>query len=121
MKTNSVKQALRDGRVQLGCGFWQLRSPEIARVLAASGFHWAFLDMEHGGFGIETIQDICRVARLSGLSPIVRVPDIQYHLVSRALDCGGEGIIFPRIESPEVLEKAVSWTKFPPVGIRGFG
>jgi 2-dehydro-3-deoxyglucarate aldolase/4-hydroxy-2-oxoheptanedioate aldolase len=121
MKTNSVKQALRDGHVQLGCGFWQLRSPEIARVLAASGFHWAFLDMEHGGFGIETIQDICRVARLSGLSPIVRVPDIQYHLVSRALDCGGEGVIFPRIESPEILEKAVSWTKFPPIGMRGFG
>jgi 2-dehydro-3-deoxyglucarate aldolase/4-hydroxy-2-oxoheptanedioate aldolase len=31
------------------------------------------------------------------------------------------GIIFPRVESPELLAQAVSWTKFPPVGIRGFG
>jgi 2-dehydro-3-deoxyglucarate aldolase/4-hydroxy-2-oxoheptanedioate aldolase len=42
-------------------------------------------------------------------------------LVARALDNGAMGIVFPRVESPELLEKAVSWTKFPPVGIRGFG
>jgi 2-keto-3-deoxy-L-rhamnonate aldolase RhmA len=121
MQKNSVKQALLEGKVQLGCAFAQLRSPEVARILAASGFHWAFLDMEHGGFDIETIQDISRVAVLCGLSPIIRVPDLQYHLVSRALDCGGQGVIFPRVESPELLEKAISWAKFPPEGVRGFG
>src|SRR3977135_1934476 len=121
MQKNSVKQALLEGKVQLGCAFAQLRSPEVARILAASGFHWAFLDMEHGGFDIETIQDISRVSALCGLSPIIRVPDLQYHLVSRALDCGGQGVIFPRVESPELLEKAISWTKFPPEGVRGFG
>jgi 2-keto-3-deoxy-L-rhamnonate aldolase RhmA len=121
MKPNPVKQALLQGEVQLGCQFAQFRSPEIARLLAAAGFHWAFLDAEHGGIEFETIQDICRVATLSGIAPIVRVADMQYGLVARALDCGGMGVIFPRVESPEVLEKAVSWTKFPPVGIRGFG
>jgi 2-dehydro-3-deoxyglucarate aldolase/4-hydroxy-2-oxoheptanedioate aldolase len=30
-------------------------------------------------------------------------------------------VIFPRVESPELLEKAISWTKFPPLGIRGYG
>ncbi|HUS07186.1 MAG TPA: aldolase/citrate lyase family protein [Bryobacteraceae bacterium] len=121
MKKNLVKTALQEGKVQLGCAFAQLRSPEVARILAASGFHWAFLDMEHGGFDLESIQDISRVAVLSGLSPIVRVPEMHYSLVSRALDCGAEGIIFPRVESPELLEKAISWTKFPPEGMRGFG
>ena len=121
IRPNSVKLALREGRIQLGCNFGQLRSPEVARILAAAGFQWAFLDMEHGNFGLETIQDICRVSSLVGLSPVVRVADMQYHLVARALDCGGEGIIFPRVESPELLEQAVSWTKFPPIGVRGFG
>jgi 4-hydroxy-2-oxoheptanedioate aldolase len=121
MQKNSVKQALAEGKVQLGTGFGQLRSPEIPRILAAAGFHWAFIDTEHGGFDLETVQDICRVARLVGLCPIVRVGDMQYTLVARALDCGAQGIIFPRVESPEVLEKAVSWTKFPPQGIRGYG
>src|SRR6266496_904946 len=121
MRTNSVKQALAEGKLQLGTGFGQLRSPEVPRILAAAGFHWAFIDTEHGGFDLETVQDICRVARLVGLCPIVRVGDMQYTLVARALDCGAMGIIFPRVESPEMLEKAVSWTKFPPLGIRGCG
>jgi 2-keto-3-deoxy-L-rhamnonate aldolase RhmA len=121
MKTNSVKQALKEGRLQLGCGFWQLRSPEIARILTAAGFDWAFVDTEHGGFDLESVQDICRVANLAGLCPIVRVGDLKYTLVARALDCGAQGIIFPRVESVELLERAISWTKFPPLGVRGFG
>lgn len=121
MQSNLVKQALKEGRLQLGTGFWQFRSPEIARILAAAGFQWAFVDTEHGGFDLESVQDICRVANLAGLCPIVRVADLQYPLVARALDCGAQGVIFPRVESVELLAKAVSWTKFPPVGVRGFG
>src|ERR1041385_7562262 len=121
MQKNLVKQALAEGRMQLGCGFGQLRSPEIPRMLHAAGFQWAFIDTEHGGFDLETVQDICRVSVMVGLAPIVRVADLQYSLVARALDCGAQGIIFPRVESPELLERAISWTKFPPVGIRGYG
>jgi 2-dehydro-3-deoxyglucarate aldolase/4-hydroxy-2-oxoheptanedioate aldolase len=121
MRTNLVKQNLRAGKLQLGTGFGQFRSPEIPKLLAAAGFQWAFVDTEHGGFDLETVQDICRVSVMAGLCPIVRVGDLQYSLVARALDCGAQGIIFPRVESPELLERAVSWTKFPPVGIRVTG
>ena len=121
MRKNLVKQALAEGKVQLGTGFGQLRSPEIPRILAAAGFHWAFIDTEHGGFDLETVQDICRVSNLVGLCPIVRVADLQYSLVARALDCGAQGVLFPRVESPELLAKAVSWVKFPPAGVRGYG
>jgi len=121
MRINSVKNSLKAGRLQVGCGFQQIRSVEVARILAAAGFDWTFLDGEHGGFGIETLQDLCRTSAMAGMCPIVRVADMQYSLVARALDCGAQGVIFPRVESPELLEKAVSWTKFPPVGVRGFG
>src|SRR3954451_4125646 len=121
MGHNPVKRAPQEGKVQLGCAFAQLRSPEIPRILKAAGFHWAFVDTEHGNFDIETVQDLCRVSSLIGFCPVVRVPDMQYHLIARALDVGAEGIVFPRVESPELLEQAVSWTKFPPVGVRGFG
>lgn len=121
MQINPVKKALSEGKVQLGCGFGTFRSEDVARILVKAGFHWAFVDTEHGGFGIETITDICRVANYVGFCPIVRVADMQYALVARALDAGAGGVIFPRVESPELLQKAVSWTKFPPVGIRGFG
>jgi 2-dehydro-3-deoxyglucarate aldolase/4-hydroxy-2-oxoheptanedioate aldolase len=121
MQTNQVKQALSAGKLQLGVALWQLRSAEIARIYAAAGFDWIFLDTEHGGFDIETVQDICRVANLANIAPIVRATDVQYPLIARALDCGAQGIIFPRVESPELLERAVSWTRFPPKGARGFG
>jgi 2-dehydro-3-deoxyglucarate aldolase/4-hydroxy-2-oxoheptanedioate aldolase len=107
--------------VQLGLNFGQLRSTEVPRLLAAAGFHWAFIDCEHGNFDLETVNDVCRVAQLVGLCPVLRVADLQYSLVARALDCGAQGIIFPRIEDPKLLETALSWTKFPPVGVRGYG
>jgi 2-dehydro-3-deoxyglucarate aldolase/4-hydroxy-2-oxoheptanedioate aldolase len=121
MRINHVRKALKQGQVQYGCGFSQLRSPEVPRVLAAAGFHWTFIDSEHGPFDHETIQDLARSSVIAGLCPVVRVADLQYNLVARALDCGGQGVVFPRVESPELLEKAVSWCRFPPIGIRGFG
>lgn len=121
MRTNEVRHALKAGQLRLGVNFGQLRSAEIARLFAKAGFHWAFVDTEHGGFDLETVQDICRVSNIAGLCPVVRVADLQYPLVSRALDCGAGGIIFPRMEDPKLLETALSWTKFPPVGVRGYG
>jgi len=121
MRVNKVKQALKQGKVQLGCALGQLGHAEVARILAHAGFDWTYIDTEHGAFGIETVNQLCRAASDAGLCPVVRVADLQYALVARALDNGAMGVIFPRVESPELLEKAVSWTKFPPVGIRGFG
>ena len=121
MPINHVKKALAEGKVQIGCGSWQFRSAELPRILKAAGFDWTFIDTEHGNFDLETVQDNCRVSSLVGLCSVVRVADLQYHLIARALDCGADGIVFPRVESPELLERAVSWTKFPPKGIRGFG
>jgi len=121
MRTNRVKQALREGRLQLGTGLSQLRSAEIPRLLKAAGFDWVFIDTEHGGFDLETVQDLCRVAALVDLCAVVRVADLQYPLVVRALDCGAQGVIFPRVESAEKLAEAVRWVKFPPEGTRGYG
>jgi len=121
MRINTVKRALKEGKAQFGCNTSMLRSPEVPRILAAAGLHWSYLDSEHGGFDLETLQDLIRAANEAGLCPIVRVADLQYPLVARALDCGAQGVLFPRVESPELLEKAISWTRFPPEGVRGYG
>jgi 2-dehydro-3-deoxyglucarate aldolase/4-hydroxy-2-oxoheptanedioate aldolase len=121
MRPNRLKAALAQGNVQLGSILGQFRSPEIVRIYKAAGFDWVFVDTEHGGFDLETVQDVCRVAGVLGLTPLLRVADVQYPLIARALDCGAEGVIFPRVESPELLERATGWTKFPPSGTRGFG
>ena len=121
MRINKVKAALNQGKTQLGCSCSQLRSPEVMRALAAAGLDWTYLDSEHGGFDLETLQDMSKAAVIAGLCPVVRVADLQYALVARALDCGAQGVLFPRVESPELLDRAISWTRFPPLGVRGFG
>jgi 2-dehydro-3-deoxyglucarate aldolase/4-hydroxy-2-oxoheptanedioate aldolase len=121
MRVNLVKRALAEGKIQYGTNFGQFRSQDVLKIFAQAGFHWAFIDTEHGGFDLETIQDLCRIAPAVGFTPIVRVADLQYSLIARALDVGSQGVIFPRVESVELLERAVSWTKFPPLGVRGFG
>lgn len=37
------------------------------------------------------------------------------------MDCGAQGIIFPRVESAELLAQGVKWARFPPEGTRGYG
>jgi 2-keto-3-deoxy-L-rhamnonate aldolase RhmA len=118
---NTVKLALKQGQIQCGCSVLQLRSPDVLRALRAAGLDWVFLDAEHGPFDLETLHDMMRVAVREGLCPIVRVADLQYHLIARALDSGAQGVLLPRVESPELLEKAVSWTRYPPIGVRGYG
>ena len=121
MRINQSRKRLAEGGVALGCSLSQLRSAEIPRMFSAAGFDWVFIDSEHGCFTIETIQDLVRSSLLLPITPIVRVADFQYDLVARALDMGAEGIILPRVDSPELLAKAIGWGKFPPQGVRGFG
>ena len=91
------------------------------RALAAAGLDWVFFDAEHGPFGYETLQDLMRVAVEARICPIVRVVNLEYGLIARALDCGAMGVLLPRVESPDLLAQAISWTRFPPLGVRGFG
>jgi 2-dehydro-3-deoxyglucarate aldolase/4-hydroxy-2-oxoheptanedioate aldolase len=121
MRPNPLLAALRRGEVQYGCGFGTLRTGEFLRVLAAAGFQWCFVDGEHGSFDLETIADLCQIGPLVGISPLVRVGEAQYTLVARALDAGAAGVVFPRIEDPETLRRAITWAKFPPEGVRGYG
>lgn len=121
MQPNQLLAALRRGEAQYGCGFGTLRSGEFLRVLAAAGFKWCFVDGEHGSFSQETIADLCQVGAWVGVAPLVRVGELQYTLVARALDAGAAGVVFPRVDDAETLARAITWTKFPPQGVRGYG
>lgn len=121
MHTNKLKKALLEGKAQIGAQVSHIRSIEIPRILGAAGYHWAFLDGEHGVYHTESLYDLNKVCVLCGVTPVVRVASLQYDLIARALDTGAQGIIFPRVESVELLEQAVSWTRFPPEGTRGYG
>lgn len=121
MRVNHTRERLAKGEVVFGSGLQVYRSSEIARTFAAAGFDYVFIDMEHGAFNLETVHDIIIACNLAGITPIARVGEVQYTLCNRLLDQGAQGIILPRVEDRKILEEAVSWMKFPPVGKRGFG
>lgn len=121
MKVNRTKALLDGGESVVGCALQQYRSPEIPRLLAAAGFDYLFVDGEHGGFDLETVQDLVCAANQSGVTSFVRVGELSYQTVTRVLDVGAQGVIFPRVEDPALLREAIGWTKYPPVGTRGFG
>jgi len=121
MRVNLTRERLAKGETGFGCGLQVYRSAEICRAFAAAGFDYVFIDMEHGSYDLETVQDMIKVSLDSGITPIVRVAELLYSLVCRLLDAGAQGIILPRVEDPKVLEEAVGWMRFPPVGTRGYG
>jgi len=121
MRTNSTREKLARGETVFGCGLQVYRSAEIPRAFAAAGFDYVFIDMEHGAFNLETVQDMIRASLDAGITPIVRVAELLYSLVARLLDAGAEGIILPRVEDRRALADALSWLRFPPLGKRGYG
>ena len=121
MRVNHTRERLAKGEVVYGCGLQIYRSSEIPRAFAAAGFDYVFIDMEHGSLNLETVHDMIVSSNLAGITPIVRVGEVQYTLCARLLDQGAQGIILPRVEDPKALEEALSWMKFPPVGKRGYG
>ncbi len=121
MRANRTKDRLGGGETVFGCALQHFRSAEIPRLFAAAGFDYVFIDAEHSGFDLETVQELVTASVQSGITPLVRVGELLYSLVARFLDVGAQGIILPRVESRELLEEAIRWTRFPPLGKRGFG
>jgi 2-keto-3-deoxy-L-rhamnonate aldolase RhmA len=80
-----------------------------------------FVDMEHSPTTYSEIQGLCRAARAVGIIPLVRVPQNESFLITRALDVGAMGLIVPRVHSPAEARSAVDYMKYIPMGRRGFG
>jgi 2-dehydro-3-deoxyglucarate aldolase/4-hydroxy-2-oxoheptanedioate aldolase len=96
-----------------------VRSSSIGQIMAPAGCNFLFFDMEHGPFNLETIADMVRGTRLAGVTPLVRVPDAEYHLMCRPLDLGAQGIMIPRVETKTQVEHIIECTMYPPTGRRG--
>jgi len=98
---NKVRERLAAGQLALGMALRQARTVEIGRVLAACGYDFAFLDMEHNTMGIDTAAQIAVACHDAGVTPLVRVPGYEHYLATRLLDAGAMGIVFPHVDTAE--------------------
>jgi len=119
MSTPTFRELLDKPGVKLG--FWvnEFMTPAIGHILKAANCDIVVLDMEHSGYGYDTIRVALRMVEAAGLTPIVRPPSKLYHDIARALDIGSNSLMFQMVDTPQEAREIVSCMKFRPRGIRG--
>ncbi len=115
-----LKERLGSGNAQLGT--WvTIGHSDVSDMLEAVGFDWLLFDTEHAPLGPESVSRMIQSIDGSKTCPLVRVGTIDQYPVKSALDMGAHGIIFPLVNSRQDAQRAVSFTKYPPEGVRGVG
>lgn len=99
--------------------FLNLGNPYSARMAAQSGFDWVLIDMEHGAASEQVLPNLILAIEGSDCSPIVRVVSNNQDSIKRALDLGAVGVMVPYVSTAEEARAAVSFTRYPPTGVRG--
>lgn len=116
-----LRKRVLAGECVYGTMIRQARDPGAPSIFAAAGYDFVFIDMEHGNYNMETVADLIRGAKSAGMATIIRVPRLETFFISRVLDAGAEGIMVPMTSTKEQAEEIVRYSKYTPLGQRGFG
>jgi 2-keto-3-deoxy-L-rhamnonate aldolase RhmA len=115
----TLKAMTRSGQLHLGSFIVEFATPGIGHMARAAGCEFLVVDMEHSGFGFETIKAAVRFVEAAGLRAIVRVPSKAYDHIARAADTGADGIMLPMVGTAKEARAVVDSLKYTPKGHRG--
>lgn len=117
--TNPLKEKL--ARREPIVGLWSIiPSAPLTEIFAYAGFDFLILDMEHGAFSFETLENCIRACEAAGSAAIVRPPGADLFSIQKALDLGAHGILVPQLADARTTNDAIRMTKYAPDGCRGF-
>lgn len=120
LKKSSLKTKLK--KKQLTIGSWlTIGHQSVAEIMSSARFDWLTIDLEHSAIELETAQNLIGVINSQGVNALVRVGKNDEVIIKRIMDAGADGVIVPMVNSKEDAEKAVAFTKYPPIGKRGVG
>lgn len=120
MITNNFKQALKDGKPQIG--LWgSLADPYAAELLAGTGFDWYLIDGEHSPNDLRSMLGQLQALAPYPTHPIVRSVIGDVALIKQILEIGAQTILVPMVDTAEQAARMVAATRYPPQGIRGVG
>ena len=115
---NQFKQDMLERKKLIGC--WAaLGNPISTEILGLAGFDWLLLDGEHAINDIMTFVPQLMALKDSISAPVVRPASNDQVLIKRLLDIGFYNFLIPYIETVEQAKQAVSYTRYPPEGLRG--
>lgn len=120
MTKSRVLQKLKAGEFVRVMGVCQVIEPWFSELVGRLGFDVIWFDMEHRPFGYEAIGPISVACRGTGIDLMVRVLKTGYSSPMRVLEFGANGLIVPHCRSAEEARQWVDWSRFYPLGKRGF-
>ncbi len=97
-----------------------LTDPSLFELTSLLGFDGIWMDMEHHGYSLETAQALMRAARVGNTDIMVRPAKGEFMRLGRMLEAGAQGILYPRCDDAAEARQVVTWSKFAPLGKRGF-
>lgn len=107
---------------ELTIGSWiTLGHTAIAEIMAAAGFDWLVLDMEHSVLELSEVQTLIQVLDGRQCPVIVRLTSNHPDQIKRVMDAGATGVMVPMIKSAADAQAAVDAVYYPPRGQRGVG
>lgn len=119
MEVNPLKQKWDANEILIGTHIMYSRDITTIQIAATSQLDFVVFDLEHRPHDYETIHDLCQVARLTGIAPIVGPEEISGFAISHILDMGASGILVPHVETPDDVKTAIQALSYPPTGKRG--
>jgi 4-hydroxy-2-oxoheptanedioate aldolase len=120
MVKSRALQKLRAGDFVKVVGVSRVGDPWLAELIGRLEFDVIWFDMEHRDFGYEVISPLSLACRATGIDLMVRVLKEGYTAPMRALEMGANGLMVPHCRSVDEARQWVEWTRFPPLGKRGF-
>ncbi len=115
-----LKSRLSKGELTIG-SWITLGHPSIAEIMAAAGFDWLVLDMEHSVLELSEVQTLIQVLDGQQCPSIVRLTSNHPDQIKRVMDAGATGVMVPMVKSAEDAKAAVQSVYYPPRGQRGVG
>ncbi len=115
-----LKLKLSQGELTIG-SWITLGHPAIAEIMAAAGFDWLVLDMEHSVLELSEIQILIQVLDGQQCPAIVRLTSNHPDQIKRVMDAGATGVMVPMVKSAADARAAVQGVYYPPRGQRGVG
>src|ERR1700743_641044 len=91
------------------------------RLLAAAGFDYVVIDLQHGGATESDLPAMTNAIRLDGSIPLGRDRHAHPADIRRALDLGCKGVIVPNVDSAAQAREVAGAVRYPPAGYRSAG
>src|ERR1700746_919747 len=117
---NKVKQIWASGKAVVNA-WLAIPSGFSAEVIAQCGFDSVTVDMQHGVHGYLSMGQGFQAMHAPPVRPMVRVPWNEPGTIGKVLDGGAYGVICPMINTPQEAKNLVSYSKYPPKGVRSNG